>query len=343
LTTVFRTVRSRTLEASYSFYVPQSHPSLIQSTAALVGAVTVRGSDGPRQARRALGSGWGGALLFDSAAYERRGSAVDESNWFAAQEAAGADRLLTPGEWVEWSRDSDALAEAVESQWRAGSIAPGATLLLALDSRWLGRDALRTIATLEGVDAPLALVLGHREDPLSANGVMDSLLELLRSVPSVSLLRSDHGAVGALAFGAVHGAIGLRPAYRHFVPPTSSGGGKRNDWTPRLFVWDLMDWFTAGTIAGWTASHIRLDCTLECCQGAPLDRFFDPALDTDAVVHNATVLAKLADYIVGYEPIARRRAFAELCANAVANYGPMGKLSELIEPKAQLTKWAQWY
>ena len=193
----------------------------------------MRGADGPKQARLALGTDWNGALLFDSAGYERSAASTDPDAWFAAQKAARADRLLTPGEWVEWSRDSDALASAVENQFRASESAPGATLLLALDSRWLGRDALKTIATLEAANTPLALVLSHREDPLSASGVMDSLLELLRSVPQISLLRSDHGAVGAVAFGAAHGAIGLHPTHRHFVPPTSVGGGKRNDRTPR--------------------------------------------------------------------------------------------------------------
>lgn len=345
MTTTNTRVLPSTLGASFSFYVPATNANLIRTCAAMADAVTVRGVDGPSAARLALGERWEGPLLFDRAGYERGVQITDAQaeSWFEAQERARADRLLTPGRWIEWSKDSDALAVGLDREWTTSLRASGSTILLALDVRWLGKDSLKTIATLAGTGLPLALVLGHRGDPLSANGVLDTLLQVMREIPNITILRSDHGAIGAIAFGAAHGSVGLRPGYRHFVPPATKGGGKPNDRTPRLFVWDLMDWFTGATIAGWGASSIRLECTFSCCKGARLDRFLDPAFESLADVHNRTVLSELANCVLDEEPEARRRAFARLCAEAVERYGPMGKLSDLIEPKQQLTQWAQWY
>jgi len=334
-----------TMRASFSFYVNATNEEGIRSCAEMADALTIRGPRGPAAARSVLGAGWDLPLLFDRAGYERGQSVTQAAadRWFDAQRVARADRLLTPGRWIEWSKGSDALVAGLEAERRIAETAPDASVLLAIDSRWLGRDSLRTIAILAAADMPLVLVLAHRGDPLSGTGVLETLLQMLRETRNISLLRCDHGAIGAIAFGASHGSIGLRSGYRHFVPPSSSGGGKPNDRTPRVFVWDLMDWFTVATIAGWGATSIRLSCPLSCCDGQRLDRFLDPVLEGDAERHNREVLLQLASAVLDEEPEARRRAFAKLCAEAVDRYGPMGKLSELIEPKAQLSLWAQWY
>jgi hypothetical protein len=73
-------------------------------------------------------------------------------------------------------------------------------------------------------------------------------------------MRTDHGGLGALVYGARHAAIGLVPPYRHFIPPDKAGGGKRGDRSARVFVRDLMDWYTGVTIAGWTTARIRMRC-----------------------------------------------------------------------------------
>ncbi len=331
----------RTLSTSFSFYVPASKPGLIAAAAELADGVTVRGANGPSVARQALGVDWAGSLLFDGAGYEEGAPRIDAKAWFDAQADAGADRLITPGRWVPWDGGGDALAQAIDAERNAGASSPGSTVLLAVDSRWLGRAARTVIDRLQDVGQPVALVLAHQGDPLSGTGVLDGLLALLRT-QELTLLRSDHGAIGAVAFGAAHGSVGLRATYRHFVPQGAAARHNPKDRTPRVFVWDLLDWFTAAKIAGWGASSINFDCRFACCDGARIDRFLDPQFENQAEVHNRTTLAFLAEHILGDAPEGRRRSFARLCSAAVDRYGPMGKMSDLIEPKAQLLQWALW-
>ena len=100
-----------------------------------------------------------------------------------------------------------------------------------------------------------------------------------------------------------------------------------------------MDWFTAATIAGWTTNRVTLQCSLACCGGRSLDRFFDPRFDTEATSHNRLSLSQLADDILNAPREERRRRFSQLCLDAVDRYGPMGKLSMVTKPKAQLEQW----
>ena len=71
-----------------------------------------------------------------------------------------------------------------------------------------------------------------------------------------------------------------------------------------------------------------------------LDRFFDERLEREALVHNRTTLARLADDILDAPREERRRLFAETCSQATEHYGAMGKLSMVTKPKPQLLQWA---
>lgn len=149
------------------------------------------------------------------------------------------------------------------------------------------------------------------------------------------------GISPALAFGARHASIGLTSGDRHLYPPGSGGpSGKRSDRTVRLFSWDLLDWFTAATIAGWSASEISIACNFGCCEGQPLARFFDERRAIEAETHNRTVLAHLAAYVINAPDEDRRRLFASLCSEAVERYDRLGSM--MIEPPGQLAAWAIW-
>jgi hypothetical protein len=39
----------------------------------------------------------------------------------------------------------------------------------------------------------------------------------------------------------------------------------------------------------------------------------------------------------------RRRAFAELCAEAIERYGQLGGITTVVSPHSQLSQWAQYY
>jgi hypothetical protein len=141
-------------------------------------------------------------------------------------------------------------------------------------------------------------------------------------------------------YGARHASIGLIASYRHFVPVGRSGGGKRDDMTARVFIREMMDWFTALTIAGWGTVSWNLRCHLPCCGGQSLTRFFDERVEGSAMVHNRTSLASLADEILDAPREERRRLFTDMCLSALDCYGAMGKLSMVTKPKQQLLQWA---
>jgi hypothetical protein len=333
---------ARTLTPTFSFYVPSSDRLLIEACSMTADGVVVHGVNGPAVVAAMRRDGFEATVLFDRAGYERRTKATAASAWFDAQFAAGADRVLTAGRWVEWDLAGDALARAVDAVREEVGTAREVTLLFAVDSRWITTtDGLyRTIATLAQVPEPIALVLAHRDDPLGAMTAVNSLLALTRNVKDLTILRSDHGAIGAVATGAIHGSTGLLPRYRHFVPPTVTSGGRVMDRTARVFVLDLMDWFTGFTIAGWGATGVDLNCKLACCGGQSLTRFLDERLSADD--HNRVVLGWLAAHVLDAEPMDRLGEFSQLCTRALGHYGPMGKLSDVTVPKSQLEQWAQF-
>jgi hypothetical protein len=333
-------VKPKTLVGqSFSFEVPARRLSELMGVISMGDAVTVAGVSGPevvaqlRKENRFPDI----PVLFDGEGY-RRSLAGREDWWVEQQFAAGADRILTPGSWIANSEDSLRSGLAIESRWsdRAG----GATRLLAIDHRWLTSKSGCLVAHLKKIQSPVALILANAGDPLSVTGAVNGLAELSMSVPNFSLLRCDHGSIGALAFGMKHGSIGVSTALRHFVPPLSSPGGRRNDHTPRVFVGQLMDWFTTGRVAGWSTTKVPIRCEEACCRGARIDRFLNE--DENVVKHNVTALAAIAEYVLNAPRDETRRVWGSLCSHAMSLYGPMGNLVNEIEPKSQLVQWASY-
>jgi hypothetical protein len=334
------TEQQQVLEEFFSFYVPASNPGLLVECGALADAVTVKGPAGPSTARRLREQGWEGSVLFDRTGYDPRVAPIDSAKWFDDQDEVGARRLLTTGTWVSWDPTGDALKRAVEVEATRIAARPGASSLLAIDHRWLTRASIDLVHLLRELDGPIALVLGHQADPLGVTNAVQGLRLVAARVPDLSVLRTDHGGLGAIVFGARHASIGLIPTYRHYVPVGKQGGGKPDDRSARVFVREMLDWFTALTIAGWGAVSWDLRCHLQCCQGQRIDRFFDPRREGEAASHNRIALNELAADILDAPREDRRRYFAEICRKAVEHYGTMGKLSMVTEPKAQLVQWA---
>jgi hypothetical protein len=152
----------------------------------------------------------------------------------------------------------------------------------------------------------------------------------------LSILRSDHGALGAVAFGAAHASIGLTTSTRHFAAssmrPRKLPGG-----SSRVFVRPLVDWFRASEVAGWTAAGLDLTCRLPCCGGQQLARFLDD--DLDATWHNMNALSNFADTVLTGDPRDGGIAFLDECRAAAARYGLAG-FKGPENPKPQLTGWA---
>lgn len=324
---------------TFSFYVGYDNQQQIMNSAELADGVVLRGLRGPQTIARMRRQGWEGDVLFDGTRYASTQSKIEPQRWLELQHEAEAARILTPGCFASWGQSSSGLEAqvAAEVDFAAKN---NATALIALDRRWLTRGIEYTRAVVENSSTPLAIVLSDRGDPLALGGAVDGLISILRSRTPISLLRCDHGAIGGLAFDARHGSIGLYPANRHLYPPGASGGGKPGDRTVRLFVESLMDWFTAATIAGWSASEVEVDCPHPCCDGRPLARFLDERLQADAEMHNMMVLAWLADHIICAPNEDRRRIWATRCSAAKDRYDRLAYLG--VKPSAQLRAWAAW-
>jgi hypothetical protein len=298
---------SLTLRGTFSFYVSGSDAQRIRTCAEGADAIVAAGASGPMTVRQLRNEGWTRTVLFDRVGYRDSNTNIDLPRWMADQERAGADRLLTPGRWVGAEGGHATLTSQIEAEVKIAEEYV-ATCLLALDYRWLTKSS-------------------HH----------DELLMVFQELHTPV-------AVGALAFDAAHASIGLTTTHRHVVPPTVQAHGIPNDRSARVFVKDLMDWFTASTIGGWSTTRITPVCNYACCDGQRIERFLDDRLKSDADRHNRTVLAAIVDEILGYpESTGRRRAFGRMCYDAVVRYGIMGGLTTEITPKAQLCQWAQYY
>jgi hypothetical protein len=337
--------RPITLRQTFSFYVSGKDPVRIRACAEQADAVVVAGGSGPASVKKLRAEGWTDAVLFDRGAYACPGLDLDPLRWFHDQLDAGADRILTPGVWVSSEPNHSPFTEQIEDEAKLAR-AHNATCLLAIDHRWLTRSAQHDemLRAFKELESPVALVLGDSGDPLGHPGAVNALVALTKRLDGVSILRCDHGAIGALAFNAAHASIGLTTNHRHVVPPAAQAYAIPNDRSARVFVKDLMDWFTASTIGGWSTTRVTPMCKYPCCNGQRIARFLDDRLKEEADRHNRTVLAALAEEILLFPDAGeRRRAFGRMCFEAVERYGIMGGLTSEITPKPQLSQWAQYF
>lgn len=323
---------------TFSFYLTQhqckTKPEVVRSIVGLADAVTIAGPAGPERFRRLRESGLELPVLFDGLGYIPGRQELDPEDWVRRQLRAGSARPLLPGIYLSWDMDDSEFAGSVQDQSRMAS-ALGAALLIALDSRWLARRTDLTIQALRSADAPVALVLAHRADPLSPKNAVQGLRRLASRMESLSLLRSDHGAIGALAYGAEHASIGLMTSTRHYAT-RAMGPWRRPGPSARLFVRRLLDWFLVTDIAGWTAAGKSVICPLVCCAGGTLDQYLDP--DLDETWHNIHALTDFARYVCNATPNERGIVFRRECDAATLRYGLAG-FKGPEEPKAQLTGW----
>ena len=325
--------------ATFSFYMTahrcKSRPDLAWSAANLADKLTIAGPKGPAAADRLRASGFDSPILFDGTGYDSRQNLPRPDVWVDRQRRVEAACHLLPGVFLPWDKDcSEAFVGVVQEQSRIAADL-GATMLLAIDARWIGKRTDVVVDTLRSTDQAVALVLAHRADPLSVGGAVNGLRRIASQVRQLSVLRSDHGAIGALAFGADHASIGLTTATRHYAT-AKMRPRRRPGSSARIFVSRLFDWFLVSDIAGWTAAGEDVICHLECCDGRSLDRFIDSGLDVNW--HNLNALTEVADYVLNADLADRRSLFLDECRAATSRYGLAG-FKGPENPKPQLTGW----
>ena len=324
---------------TYSFYLTapacKKNSEMAFAAAELADALTIAGHDASEVAKQLRDSGLEIPLLIDGMGYKFENLPTPEK-WVKQQDLVGTARLLLPGVFIPWEKDSGAaFAGIIKEQGRIAEDL-GAMILAAVDVRWIARKTDLVVDSLLSTGQPVALVLADRGDPLSVGGAVLGLQRLASHIALLYLLRSDHGSIGALAFGADHASIGLTTSTRHYAH-ASSGAWRHPGSSARLFVRPYLDWFLAHVAAGWTAAGSSLLCPLPCCGGGSLSRYLDD--DFDATWHNINALAEFASHIVAAEPVDRRVEFLVACRNAVSQYGLAG-FQGPEDPKAQLTSWS---
>ncbi|MGF7235339.1 MAG: hypothetical protein ACQSGP_10340, partial [Frankia sp.] len=241
-----------------------------------------------------------GSALVDPAAYEAEATRKprDDANpglfpldpsgaWLERQRNAGLASLLTDGQLVG-AGDREALARGLS---RCAEARGPTVAVLPLTYHWLrGDDLTALIAAVRAAGRPVALVLANAFNALDRAGAVAGLVRLIREVDPVpvSILRCDISAVGAVAYGAALGAVGLKPGTRHYaLPGPPPVEGRKPDRSDRLFVPGLFDYFKASRFpAFFAADPAVLDCDCQVCKGRSLLRFTEQSDAGGVELHN---------------------------------------------------------
>lgn len=338
MTVVLRPV---TTEPSMSFYVGTRDKSLIRECANHADAVTIRGTAGPKVIRQMRHEDFASPVLFDREDWKvDPDERTDTAEWVDEQLAAHADRVLTPGRTVLWTPKDPAEGLAAAELELADARAHDATALLNIDARHLTRNTDALIRVLNEGGGDVAIILADPSDPLKPAGGVAALRRLAAAVHELTILRADHGGLGAVAFGANHAGLGLSATNRHGSIQGRAPFAKRGDCSARVFSVFFADWFTAMVIAGWSLADPRfMNCYLPGCDGAPLSRFLDEDQAHHAVAHNIHALGHVADLVLNApDDTTRRSTFLDYCREAVARYDLVG-FHGPQDPKPQLTGW----
>ena len=308
------------------------------------GAV-LRGSQGHRVGAKLRKAGFDGRLWLDAAAWERSGEPPQDTllgdRWKQLQEELGVEEMLSPGSFVAAS-DLSRLSSALDTEgaWVATN---GGRLSLTLATSWLTSRLPQLIPWLGTVEAPLALAFADPNDPLGRQGAVQGLVELLRSVDDVAILRCDLGAVGAVAHGASMGAIGTSTTVRHAVSPGQHAGGRRNDPSPSVFVAELLD-FKRGSSLDEFPREASPTCDLVCCRGQQLRRLNGKHAAAEARMHNRIAIGGVIGRIVETPPELQPEAFKAMCTAAeyaVAELASAARRRLMVRP--QIRAWARVY
>ena len=259
--------------------------------------------------------------------------------WQLRQQELRVEEPISPGAYVD-AGDIESLQRSLDSEGSWVSAA-GGRLSLALRAGWLTDHVERLIVEMQAVDMPFALAFADSNDPLGRRGAVPGLVELVKSVNDIVVLRCDLGAIGAVAHGASLGAVGTSTGVRHAVPPGHQPGGVANDKSPSVFLPKLLD-FKLGSFLDSLPRAASPTCELECCQGAPLRRLHDEHMNTEARRHNRVAIGEVIHKVVSTERPQRARVFKSLCIDAEHEAHELSGLARRpLKVRPQVAAWAR--
>jgi hypothetical protein len=237
----------------------------------------------------------------------------------------------------------DALTRPVRDEARS-SVA-----VVALTYHWFrGFDLKTLIAEIRTASRPVAIALADAFNPLNHRDTVDGLVRLIgevRPVP-VALLRCDVSAVGAVAYGASLGAVGLTTTSRHYATGFRTRPGVWRDSSPRLFVPALLDYFKASKLTELVTEPDDpvLSCLCEECDGESLLRFAeDDRVKLDAERHNLHATEDVAWRVVRLPAPRRPVVWRQMCRDAFRRFGDIREQRHADVPQAEswLRQWCE--
>ena len=244
------------------------------------------------------------------------GMRVLSVEWAKTQDALGLPYILTDSGFIEQGELDQlrsVLSQAVAIQ---KLVKTPVVAVLALAHTWLTErsEELRTEIEMHGVR--VALAIEHTNDPFGSQKAVRGLIHVLRSSATIWVMRTDLSAIGALAVGAEHAAIGTTTSLRHIYPSGKPGGPNNKSEWPSVLMQRGLVWKTLDRIKDLGATFP--DETMWLCNdcGTCHGRRMDVAIhsDEDAINHNnEVVLAILSDVLGSPDPV---ETWRQKCSSA---------------------------
>lgn len=317
--------------------------------AATLDGVVLSGRNSYARGRRLREMGYEGPLLMDDATYVNEEPAAEQLSFdtgiddITVQQNVGAARILVPtGEYFEGGDEQALIRSIAEASARCpDQDSEHYAIVVALDSSWLVQHRGALLRCLRTSSQYFALALGDKNDPLSRDGAVEALAEVITEIPHTSLLRSDWGAIGALAFGAPLGAVGITTTHRHAVRPGDFAGGRRRDPSLRVIHPEALSFYSGELLE--RVRHAEEGCNCSACQGQPLSRFYDATLRPEANRHNVAIWRRVVDEVLLERPEHRAATWLGICRKAVEfedEFAAKAK-TDALRVDAQIRKWSE--
>ncbi|MFL0177037.1 hypothetical protein [Mycobacterium sp. SMC-13] len=165
---------------------------------------------------------------------------------------------------------------------------------------------------LNGVKAPVSLVLSSQFDPFDTNA--ESRIAAVRSFAAgpaaVAAFRTDFNAFDLLCHGSFSGAIGTGGSMRH-----ATAAGKQSfsadptDQSPSVLYERLGCWWRGSKVARVHGRSPAPICDCAICNGRHIDRFLTRQDSDEAYAHGVLIWQRWVELLVGQDSMADRATF----------------------------------
>lgn len=282
-------------------------------------------------------------IILDPCGYEPKRRAPLDDHWRDRQTMANVAQYVSLGVYLhQLNRDQWLGLVTAEANWCRTMMPSQASVAVAIHTDSLISHHGELAAILAGTGLPVWLTLANSNDPLSKLRSVAALVNLLDTVPDISLMRTDVAALGAAACGARLVSIGATTTVRHV---STGGGGSIQSNEPTVFVEELLDWKKPTKLLGWVQREPDVErelvCSRSCCEGESVLRFRDPAEYGGITKHNLTSLRELHGEIVAVGDLSKRRdKFFSMAGHAIYQSEFLADTIPGVKPSQQIRQWA---